>query len=286
MIAALQFMIAPFIACLLLIGINIYFGIHVIKREIIFIDIALAQIAALGGTIAAVLQMSHSEGVHHHDEQSLFVYLFSIGFTTIAAALFAFIKNKKLNIPLESLIGIAYAVAATGAVVILDKAAGGDVHVHEMFAGSILWVSWQQNLYLFLAFAVIGLFHFVFRKKFFQLSDNYYGKKSSMLWDFLFYATFGITVVHSIEVGGILTIFGFLIIPASISALFSTSWTSRIITGWVIGTLVSAAGLYLSWTVDIPSAPTVILFLGVALVLALLFKTIQKHLFKKSEKAA
>lgn len=274
MITAIEFMLAPFVVCLLLIGINIYFGIHVIKREIIFIDIALAQIAALGATFATVFHvLEHDHAGHSHEEHGLMAYLLAIGFTTLAAAVFTLLKKKKLTIPLESIIGIAYAVAATGSVILLDKAAGSDVHVHDMVAGSILWVSWKQILEVFIVFAIIGGFHFLFRKKFLALSDNYNknGEYSS-LWDFLFYASFGIAVVHSVEVGGILTIFAFLIIPASISALFSNNWTSRILIGWGLGTIVTVCGLYLSWMLDVPSGPTVILFLGLSLILALAAK--------------
>lgn len=274
---AVEFMLAPFIVCILLIGINIYFGIHVIKREIIFIDIALAQIAALGGTVATVFHfMEHNHAGHAHDEHSGMAYIFAIIFTTLAAAIFTLLKSKKLPIPLESLIGIAYAVAATGAVILLDKAAGGDVHVHEMVAGSILWVTWKEILELFIVFAVIGVFHFIFRKKFITLTDNYENNNNySPLWDFLFYVSFGIAVVHSVQVGGILTIFAFLIIPASISALFSKNWFARILIGWTIGTIVTICGLYLSWTRDIPSSPTVILFLGLALITALGIKALR-----------
>ena len=274
---AVEFMFAPFIPCLLLIGINIYFGIHVIKREIIFIDIALAQIAALGATIAGIVHdLNPAHMGHSHDEHTLLGYLFAILFTTLAAAMFTFLKSKKLPIPLESLIGIAYAVAATSAVIILDKAAGGDVHVHEMVAGSILWVSWKEILELFIVFAVVGLFHVIFRKKFIPITDNYNNHKNTYnaIWDFLFYASFGIAVVHSVKVGGILTVFAFLIIPASISVLFTQNWTSRIMIGWAIGTAVSVCGLYLSWRMDIPSAPTVILFLGVFLLMAIVIKSI------------
>lgn len=274
MSTAIEFMVAPFVVCLLLIGINIYFGIHVIKREIIFIDIALAQIAALGGTFATVFRgLGHGHAGHSHDEHSLLGYLLAIGFTTLAAAIFTILKSKKLPIPLESLIGIAYAVAATGSVILLDKAAGSDVHVHDMVAGSILWVSWGQILEVFIVFILIGAFHFLFRKRFLALTDNYNKNgEHSTLWDFLFYASFGIAVVHSVEVGGILTIFAFLIIPASISALFSNNWTSRILIGWGLGTVVTVCGLYLSWVMDVPSGPTVILFLGVALIFALIIK--------------
>jgi zinc/manganese transport system permease protein len=274
---AIEFMFAPFVACLLLIGINSYFGIHVIKREIIFIDIAMAQVAALGGTVAMILHLTSHEHAGQADGGfSLIGYLFAVGFTTVAAAIFTILKSRKLPIPLESLIGIAYAVAATGAVILLDKAAGGDVHVHEMVAGSILWVSWREILELFIVFALVGLFHFIFRDKFIKLTDNYnkaHRTNHVLLWDFLFYATFGIAVVHSVQVGGILTVFAFLIIPASISALFSEKWVTRILIGWGLGTIVTIFGLYLSWVMDVPSSPTVILFLGVFLLLALVVKS-------------
>ncbi len=271
MITALEFMFAPFVVCLLLIGINIYFGIHVIKREIIFIDISLAQIAAFGATVAVVVGLAP----HDHEAPTLAGYLFSIGFTTLAAFLFTILKSQKLPIPLESLIGIAYAVATTGAVILLDKSAGSDVHVHDMMAGSILWVRWSQILELTIVFGLIGLFHYLFRAKFISLTDNYNNgpdNSYSMLWDFLFYTTFGVAVVHSVRVGGILTVFAFLIIPASISALFSKNWLPRILIGWGLGTLVTVFGLFLSWKMDVPSSPTVILFLGIFLLLAVLAK--------------
>ncbi len=284
MFTAIEFMLAPFVVCILLIGINIYFGIHVIKREIIFIDIALAQIAALGGTIAGILHdLLPGHGEHSHDEHGMMWYLFAIGFTTLAALMFSVLKSKKLPIPLESLIGIAYAVAATGAVIILDKAAGGDVHVHEMVAGSILWVNWYQITVLLIVFGLVGLFHFLYRKRFLGLTDSYNnGEKNnySFWWDFLFYATFGIAVVFSVQVGGILTVFAFLIIPASISALFSENWLNRILIGWGLGTLVTVCGLYLSWTMDVPSSPTVILFLGVFLLLAIVVRALKSFRIK------
>ncbi|MCK5169028.1 MAG: metal ABC transporter permease, partial [Bacteroidales bacterium] len=172
----IEFMLAPFMACLLLILINVYFGIHVLKREIIFIDIALAQIAALGSTIAAVIHHMFHEGHthgHEHSEDSMLAYILAIVFITFSALVFSFLKNRKISIPLEAIIGISYAFATTAAVIILDKAAGGDVHIHDMLVGSILWVSWSQVIKLFVIVTLVGLIHFIFRKKFTKLSDNY-----------------------------------------------------------------------------------------------------------------
>jgi len=278
----LEFMLIPFIACLLLIGSNVYFGIHVLKREIIFIDIALAQIAALGGAIAMVIQQTmEGSNAHEHSEDSFFSYAFSLLFCTIAAILFSLLKNKKIKIPLEALIGIAYAVATAAAVIILDKGAGGDVHIHDMLIGSILWVGWDQVLKLAITVGIIGLFHVIFRKRFFALSDYYLTNdikyKNKSLWDFLFYFSFGILIVQAVQVGGILTVFAFLIIPASISSLLASRWYSRILIGLGIGGIITFLGLYFSWELDVPCSPVIILFLGIVLLISLVITRLKRN---------
>lgn len=274
----LEFMLAPLMACLLLILINVYFGIHVLKREIIFIDIALAQIAAFGTTIAVVIEhVMHGGHGHDHDGDSALAYILALVFITFSSLVFSFLKNKKISIPLEAIIGISYAFATTAAVILLDKAAGGDVHIHDMLVGSILWVSWAQVLKLLAVVVLVGGIHFLFRKKFTQLSDNYHNEckmKNSFLWDFLFYLTFGIVIVEAVNISGILTVFAFLILPAAFSSLFSKSWTSRIIIGFVLGAIVSAFGLYFSWTMDVPVAPLIIISMGVLLILGGIFKKV------------
>ncbi len=274
---AIDFLFLPFIACLLLIIINVYFGIHVIKREIIFIDIALAQIAALGSAVAMVVfTLSHPEAAHEHDHNNAFTYLFSLGFITLAALMFTFLKNKKISIPLEAVIGISYAVATTGTVIILDKGAGGDVHVHDMLIGSILWVSWHKVTQLLIVVFLVGAFHIIFRKKFLSLTDSHQDKKNSttnpQLWDFLFYFTFGIVIIEAVSIAGILTVFAFLIIPASISTLFAEGWWKKILIGWLVCVCVSLAGLYVSWKMDMPCSPVIIVFLGIILIFGLVFK--------------
>lgn len=287
MLDILDFMLLPFLACLLLSAITVYFGIHIIKREIIFIDIALAQIAALGASIAPIIHSLESDHASHsHDEHSFLGYLLSLAFVTIAAVVFTFLKECETAVSLEALIGIAYAIAATGAVVLLDKLAGGDVHVSEMLAGSILWVTWEQIIEMSVIFSFVGLLHYIYREKFQKITDSYNRGDTECdvhrIWDFIFYVTFGIVVVHAVEVGGLLTVFAFLIIPACISLLFAGTWLIRIAIGLVIGTVVSVSGLILSWKADVPSGPTVILCLGVVLFLALILKTV---LVRKNKKA-
>jgi len=280
MITALDFMLAPLIASLLLIVITVYFGIHVIEREIIFIDIALAQIAALGSCVSLVinnLNISPHDQIHEHDSRTMMAYLFCL----LAAGVFSLLKDKQMKIPLEAIIGIAYAVATTSAVIILDKGAGSDVHIHDMLAGTMLWVSWHQTFRLLLMVILIGGFHYIFRKKFKALTLLYQDQETNInhpkLWDFLFYFTFGIVIVEAVNIGGILTIFAFLIIPASISAFFAIRWTARILIGLLVGGVSTILGLYLSWVMDVPCSPTIVLFLGLCLLVSVSIKALMKY---------
>jgi zinc/manganese transport system permease protein len=267
----ISFMAAPLVAILLMGGILVYFGIHVIKREIVFIDIALAQIAALGGTVALIL-FPHDHGAHGHEGANHWIeYGFSLLFTTLAAGLFSIMKNRKVKIPLEALIGISYAVATTAMVIILDKGAGSDVHIHDMLTGAILWVGWDQILRLAIIVAIVATFHILSRKRMTGLTDNYHNCEFQpgrrRLWDFLFYFSFGLVIVEAVQIGGILTVFALLIIPASTTLLFFKSWQSRIISGLVLATVLTIPSLWLSWTWDVPASPVLIFFLGITLLI-------------------
>jgi len=286
----IEFMILPFIACLILTGITVYFGIHVIKREIIFIDIALAQIAALGSSVALVIQETFTHSHIHHAEHAAVRtpdYALSLLFILIAAMIFTLLKNRKINVPLEAFIGITFAVATTGAVIILDKGAGGDTHIHDMLAGSILWVSLHQVMRLLIVVFVVGLFHFIFRKKFKALTDSYHNPEEKLtnpkLWDFLFYFTFGFVIIEAVNIAGIILVFAFLIIPASISSLFFTTWTKQLFTGLIIGVTVTFCGLYLSWVMDIASSPAIILFLSISLLIGIIIHVIRMAINRKKK---
>ncbi len=279
MLFNLQFILAPLVASLVLLTLTSYFGIHVLKREIIFIDIALAQIAVLGSVIAIYLEHTfqlHEMMIGKWNLSDTLAYVFSLIFCLGAALFFTFLKNPKIKTPIEAFIGIAYAFATTAAVIILDKGAGGDVHLHDMLTGVLLWTDWPQVLRLVIVFALIGAFHAVYHKKFTQLTDCYLGKalpgKRRKLWDFLFYATFGVMIIESVRIAGVLTVFAFLIIPASISALFSTQWRNRIVIGLVSGLIATLLGLHFSLTLDLTASPLIILFLGLILLLGVIVR--------------
>lgn len=274
MLFNLQFILVPLIASLVLLTLTSYFGIHVLKREIIFIDIALAQITILGSAIALYLEHTfqiHEVMIGNFNLSESLAYIFSLIFCVGAALIFTFLKNPKIKIPIEAFIGIAYALATTAAVIILDKGAGSDVHLHDMLAGVLLWTTWPQVLRLAIAFAIVGGFHIIFRRKFIELTDFYTGKVPAIgnrkLWDFLFFFSFGIMIIESVKIAGVLTVFAFLILPASISALFATQWRRRIIIGLVAGLLAAVLGLYFSLALDLTASPLIILSLGLILIL-------------------
>ena len=272
-----QFLFVPLLASLVLLVITSYFGIHVIRREIIFIDIALAQVAAMGGIIELFIEnklhdISKFTISPHFSE--LISYNFSLLFCLFAAIIFTYLRNPGIRVPIEAFIGIAYAFATTATVIILDKAAGGDIHLHEVMTGTLLWTTWPALIRLTFVISIIGVFHFIFRKHFIELTEIYHDKtqrtKQYRKWDFLFYFTFGIVIIEAIRIGGILTVFAFLIIPASLSALFSKNWGLRILIALCAGILSAFAGLYLSMMLDVSSSPTIIIIMGIILVMGFL----------------
>jgi zinc/manganese transport system permease protein len=281
MIFNLQFILVPLLASLVLLTLTSYFGIHVLKREIIFIDIALAQISVLGGAISVYLEHTfhfHNVMIWNLDLSGVISYLVSLIFCLGAALMFTLLKNPEIKTPIEAFIGIAYAFATTAAVIVLDKGAGGDVHLHDMLTGVLLWTTWPQLLRLSVVILIIGGFHAIYHQKFVRLSDFYMGEslpiKNQKVWDFLFYSTFGIMIIESVRIAGVLTVFAFLILPASISALFSTRWRSRILIGLVSGLFATMIGLYLSISLDLTASPLIILILGVILLIGIMVRKI------------
>ena len=256
------FLIPPFAACICILTLLGYLGIHVLEREIIFIDIALAQIAAVGATCAHVFLRA--------DENSLLAYLCAFGCTVIASFFFSQIDRRITQISHEAIIGVSYAIAAAAALFVLALAAGGDVHVEHMLTGSMLWAQWSDIFLVGSIFALISLFHFLFRKKFICLSMDYKTcvnrDQKAALWDFLFYMSMGLAITFSVKIAGVLVIFSFLIIPGTFSALFSNSWRNRIVIAWGIGLAAIISGLAFSYILDFSCGPSVVGFLGVFLV--------------------
>jgi len=258
----LSFLLAPFIASLILTGIHSYLGVHVVERGVIFVDLSLAQIAALGTTIAALY------GIEPHSTTS---YVISLIFTFIGAGVFAMVRGQKARIPQEAVIGICYAVASAAAVLAMSKSVSETEHLKEMLVGNILSVSWHDVIKTAILYSAVGLFHFIFRKKFLAISMNHDKAESTGLsirfWDFLFYASFGFVVTSSVAIAGVLLVFCYLIVPSVGAMLYSERIGTRLAIGWTMGTLVSALGVYLSLKIDLPTGATIVCTFGLVLAI-------------------
>lgn len=258
----IDIMAPAFFECLVLVGIHSYLGIHVIKRKVIFVDLALAQIAALGTTVGFLFGILPG---------STGAYWFSLSFTFVGAAVFAISRFRHEKVPQEAIIGVTYAIAAAIAILVIDKAPHGAEHIKELLTGSILWVKWSTILNATIVYGVIGIFHFIFRRQFLMISENAEMAQEQGLsvrfWDFLFYVSFGIVITHSVGTAGVLLVFVFLVVPAIVSIIITDVLWKQLLIGWGLGVIVSVFGLYISYIADLPSGPTVVAFYGIVLAL-------------------
>ncbi len=266
---ALVFLIPAFLACVLLTGIHTYLGIHVVSRGVIFIDIALAQIAALGMTVAFILGF---------DPESSTSYAFGLAFTSAGAVFFTFFRNKK--IPQEAIIGISFALASALGILIADKSPHGSEHLKHILSGNILWVTWPQLLKTSLIYFALGLLHFWMKDKMMLVSENPEAATKQGLklkyWDLFFYLSFGAVITSSVQMAGILQVFAFLIVPACCSMLFYNSLKPRLLLGWLIGGVTSFAGIALSYRLDLPTGPAIVTCFGGVLLLCLIIQKLKR----------
>jgi len=275
----IQILGLPFLTCLIIGIILGYFGIHVLKREVIFIDIAVAQVAAVG-SIAAHL-------VFDVEEDHLISYLFSLGCVLLIAAFYAMARRKVIQISIETVIGISYAITAAGAMFLIGIAPG-HAHAEEMLAGKLLWVAWPHIVLCLIVFTFVAFFLYLFRRPLFGISENYEEAIARgfnvMWWDFVFYALLGVVITFAVRVTGVVTVFSFLIIPATISALFSKQWYLRMFIAISATTIASLGGLLFAYYFDFSIGPAIAFVLGVVLVIAALFGSFCRiHTFEKVE---
>jgi zinc/manganese transport system permease protein len=272
----LSFLAPCFAASLILAGIHAYLGVHVVERGVIFVDLSLAQIAALGATIALLLPFSNG------DPHAPFVYWISLAFTFMGAFIFSTIRSKRGRIPQEAIIGICYAVASAAAILAMSKATSESEHLKDMLVGNILAVSWSEVAKTAILYGVIGAFHFVFRHKFLAISMNHENADdlgiNVKFWDFLFYASFGFVVTSSVSIAGVLLVFSYLIVPSVAAMLYADTIGKRLAIGWTMGTIVSALGVFLSLKLDLPTGATIVCTFGLVLIImAAVRPLIQRH---------
>ena len=257
----LALMWVPFLMCLVLTGIHAYMGLHVIAREVIVVDIALAQIAALGATAAFLWG---------YDLESWGSYAFGLSFTILGASVFALTRSRERRVSQEAVIGVVYAVSAAAAVLVADRTPHGAEHLRSMLVGSILAVSGSEVIKVACLYAVIGLFHWLCRRPFLLISTEpgkaYDDGWRVRRWDFLFYASFGVVVTSSVRIAGVLLVFSYLIVPTLAANLLGGSVARRLAVAWGFGTFVSVVAMVASAILDLPTGATVVCAFGLILL--------------------
>jgi zinc/manganese transport system permease protein len=271
----IAFLAPAFVASLILTGIHAYLGVHVVERGVIFVDLSLAQIAALGATVAIFLPASHG------DPHSPIVYWISLAFTFIGAFVFSTVRSQRARIPKEAIIGICYAVASAAAILAMSKATSESEHLKDMLVGNILAVSWPEVAKTAVLYGAVGIFHYVFRRRFLAISMDPQRAEaegvSIRFWDFLFYASFGFVVTSSVSIAGVLLVFCYLIVPSVAAMLYAESVGRRLAIGWSMGTIVSALGVYLSLQLDLPTGATIVCTFGLVLILMAVVRPLFSH---------
>jgi zinc/manganese transport system permease protein len=259
--ATFQFLLPAIAATLIIAGIHAYLGLHVVERGIIFVDLSLAQIASLGAAIGVW------QGYDPHEPA---IYWMSLAATLVGALVFAMIKGHEANIPQEAIIGISYAVASAAVILAMSKATGEAEHLKDMLVGNILSVQWPEVWVTGAIYAAIGIFHWIFRRRFLEISIDPRGVAARgvpvRFWDFLFYASFGFVVTRSVAIAGVLLVFCYLIVPSVGAMLYGRTVGSRLAIGWVMGILVSILGMYFSVLLDLPTGATIVCTFGLVLI--------------------
>jgi zinc/manganese transport system permease protein len=255
-------MFAPFVACMVLVAIHSYLGLHVIAREVIFVDLSLAQMAGLGSVVALLYGVAP-------DSQTAFS--FSLVFTCIGAGVFALTRTRgKGRVPHEAIIGIVYVVASAAAILVADKAPRGAEALHDVLEGSIIWITWPTILKKGAAYLALGILHFALRKQFLKISFHADEAEREgwriRAWDFLFYVSFGVAVTMSVPVAGVLLVFTMLVVPAVVAFLFSRDIRKMVLISWGTGALASLLGLYISYVGNFPTGPLIVCMFGLVLM--------------------
>jgi zinc/manganese transport system permease protein len=269
----LQFLAAPIAASLIIAGIHAYLGLHVVERGVIFVDLSLAQIASLGAAIAVW---------QGFDPHAPVLYWMSLGFTLIGAFIFAMIKGHEADIPQEAIIGISYAVASAAVIIAMSQSTGEAEHLKDMLVGNILAVQWPEVWLTAGIYVLIGVFHYVFRKRFIEISVDAKGAEARgvavRFWDFLFYASFGFVVTRSVAIAGVLLVFCYLIVPSIGAMLWAKRIGPRLAIGWVMGGFVSMLGMYFSVQFDLPTGATIVCTFGLVLIVMALLRPLVRRI--------
>ena len=257
-----QVMKWPLAACLIMPPLLVYLGLHVVRREVIFVDLALAQVATLGTCVGLIM------GYGFNDRSTFWI---SLGVTFLGAAFFSWSRSTERGpVPQEAIIGITFVVAAAGVILLLSRVAGGKEELEHLLTGDILNVTGAEVGQRTVIFLLLAVFYAAFHKRFALISSDpaaaFAQGLKVRLWDFLFYAAFALVVVSFVRVAGVLLTFAYLIVPAVCGVMLAHHWMRRLAIGWVTAAAASLIGLSASYWLDLPTGAAIVCACGLLLV--------------------
>lgn len=258
MIDMIDLMVPPIVAGLVILSIHAYLGLHVLARGVIFVDLAFAQIAALGTTVAIMF------GV----ESDSMRLAFALGFTLLGALIFSFTRMEKSSVPQEAIIGIVFVVASATVILLAGLTAEGAQHIAETMTGTLIWVDWPTIARLAVTYALIGALHYSLRRPFLMVSFAPHRAHAMRLWDFIFYLSFGVVIAFSVEIAGVLMVFSALVIPGVVAFLFTNRFRIALLIAWAAGSIAIIGGIGTSFYWDLPTGPLLVCSFGAVLVVA------------------
>jgi zinc/manganese transport system permease protein len=242
----------PLLVCWLLAGVHAVLGFRVIARNIIFLDLALAQLAALGAMLGMAMGLA---------PEGMGVSLAAMGMTSLGAVFFVLIPEKYRGVSQEVMIGLVYVMAVAGVMIALHSSPAVGHHLTEMLVGNILFIPaselWSLVMYYAVLMTAYALVRYVILPRL---------GAGSRWHDFVFYLFFGWAVTSSVKVAGVLLVFVFLIVPA-VAALWwgVKSPFRRWVFAWGIGLVFSSLGVLLSVKLDWPTGAAIVLAAGMVL---------------------
>jgi len=230
-----------------------YLGVHVVGRGIVFVDLALGQISMLGVAFAGFIEKDTT--------------LVSVIFTMAGAFLLSFINIKDKRLKQEAIIGIIYAFASAATVLFIAKTPHGESDISEVLFGSLFTVTTEQIVRMAVVFGGIALLQFVFRKKFFALTEMFEQRENHKvgifnLWNFLFYLSIGLAIVLAVRAGGVIPVFSYLIIPAVSAIMLAKSNWLVVMLAMIISALGGFLGLIFALHFDFPAGSSIVAVLG------------------------
>ena len=261
-----EFLGPVFIAGVIFTGIHCYLGLHVLKRNIVFVDLALAQSAGFGLALSFLLDLQPGSPVS---------YLMALSGALTASVLFTLMDSHK-KISQEAFIGIVYAFFSVLVILLFDKAPHGAEHIKHIFAGQLIWITYSDVIQMFFIYAVVSAIYFVFHKPLWETSI---GKRRGWKWNMLFYSLFSVVIAGSVSTAGVLLVFSFLIVPAFLSGFFFQTLRKRLIFGWTAGILLTAFGLTGSYTLNFPTSAFLVFLFTLAPIVLFVGIVLKKQLF-------